>query len=385
MFDLIIVGAGPSGSSAGRLAGKLGLETLVIEKQLFPRYKPCGGAVTEQAMSYLDFHLPEHICERSIFGGRLHFQGESIEKHTGNRIAVMVTRSLFDTHLLERASETGIQIHMGERVADYREGQGAVEVSTDKGIYEARFVIVAEGALGRLKHRIRRRDRASEYGVCMVTEISEDNETIDNRIHNIIDIHFGVVSMGYGWIFPHEEYYSVGIGGLAEDLCSPRKAMIDFLKANGFDGEQKSRGHVIPVGGIKRDVVGSRVLLVGDAAGFVDSFTGEGISYAIRSGQIAVEVISRALSHDSSLNVLREYEVLCDTEFGVNLRYSLMLAKLMHRFPGIFFRILTRSEQVIDKFLEVHSQESTYESYVKWLLPRIPKYLLLSGRNRKRA
>jgi flavin-dependent dehydrogenase len=76
MFDLIIVGAGPSGSSAGRLAVRLGLETLLIEKKLFPRYKPCGGAVTEQAMSYLDFDLPEYICERSIFGGRLHFTAE---------------------------------------------------------------------------------------------------------------------------------------------------------------------------------------------------------------------------------------------------------------------------------------------------------------------
>jgi flavin-dependent dehydrogenase len=165
MFDLIIVGAGPSGSSAGRLAVRLGLETLLIEKKLFPRYKPCGGAVTEQAMSYLDFDLPEYICERSIFGGRLHFGSQSIERHTQDRIAVMVTRSVLDTYLLEKARETGIQIHLGERVVDYAEGQGAVEVLTDQGTYEARFVIIAEGALGRLKQRLRIGKAAALTGV----------------------------------------------------------------------------------------------------------------------------------------------------------------------------------------------------------------------------
>jgi geranylgeranyl reductase family protein len=376
MLDLIIVGAGPSGSSAGRLAGKLGLETLLIEKESFPRHKPCGGALTEQAMSYLDFEVPARVRERNISGGRLHFGRRSVEFHSEDRIAVMVTRSVFDTYLLEKARETGIQIHMGERVVDCVEGQKAVQVFTDQEVYEAKFVIVAEGALGRLKHRIRRRDTANEYGVCVVAEIPEADETIDERINSVIDIHFGVVSMGYGWVFPHEKYYSVGIGGLANSLRSPRNAMVDFLKANGFDEKNKLRGHVIPVGGIRRNLVGSRVLLGGDAAGFVDSFTGEGIAYAIRSGQLAVEVIPKALSHGSGPSVLHEYELTCEKEFGANLRYSLVLAKLVHRFPGIFFKILTDNKDVIDNSLRIHSRERTYRSYVKWLIPRIPKYLL---------
>ena len=376
MYDLIIVGGGPSGSAAGRLAGKRGLRTLLIEKEVFPRYKACGGALSEQAMSYLDFPIPDEMRERDIYGARVHFRGGVIERHKEYRIATLVTRSILDSYLLEKARETGIEIRMGERVVGYEEHGDHVEVYTKDNVYQARFLVIAEGSRGSLKTRIRRRDRMDEYGICMVAEIEEANETIDKYIHDAIDIHFGATYMGYGWIFPHEKYYSVGIGGLTKYLPDPKKTMTDFLHANGFHGQYKLRAGFVPVGGIKRNIVGSRVVLSGDAAGFVDSFYGEGIAYAIRSGQIAVEVISRAILHDEGLDILKEYESICETEFGENLKYSLMLSKLMHRFPGIFFTILTSNEEVIDRFLEVPALKRTYRDYIRWLIPRVPRYLL---------
>ncbi|MBE9540978.1 MAG: FAD-dependent oxidoreductase, partial [Proteobacteria bacterium] len=87
MYDLIIIGGGPSGSAAGRIAGKKGLKTLLIEKEIFPRYKPCGGALSEHAMSYLDFEIPESMIERDIFGARVHFKGQVVEQHKDSRIA----------------------------------------------------------------------------------------------------------------------------------------------------------------------------------------------------------------------------------------------------------------------------------------------------------
>ncbi len=75
MLDLIVVGAGPAGSSAARLAGALGLNTLLIDKDNFPRYKACGGAVTEQALSYLGFDLPLELLEATVFAARVHEGG----------------------------------------------------------------------------------------------------------------------------------------------------------------------------------------------------------------------------------------------------------------------------------------------------------------------
>lgn len=375
MFDLIVVGAGPAGSSAGRLAAKLGLNTLLIEKEQFPRYKPCGGAVTDQALSYLGFDLPFDLCEATIFAARVHHGGRSIEARRDHPIARMVSRSAFDTYLLGQARETGVAARMGERVTGISQKREAVQVFTDQGTYEAAFVIIAEGAHGQLKHGVRRRDRKNEYGVCLVADIPGEEAALDYP-QDTIDVHFGVGGMGYGWVFPHGEYYSVGLGGLASSLRRPRETMAEFLGLRGFAENHRTRGHTIPVGGIRRRLASRRVLLVGDAAGFLDSFTGEGIAYAIRSGQIAAEVMERAISWGGDPGVLRDYGTICEEQFGSNLRYSLLLARLMHRFPGVFFRLLAGNQEVIDNFARVATAQWTYKRYLRWLLPRLPTHVL---------
>ena len=377
MYDLIIIGGGPSGSAAGRIAGKKGLKTLLIEKEIFPRYKPCGGALSEHAMSYLDFKIPESMIERDIFGARVHFKGQVVEQHKDSRIAVLITRSILDNYLLEKAGETGIEIKMGEKVLEYQEKNNHVEVFTDNDTYKAKFIIIAEGSQGKLKYQIRRRDRKDEYAIAVVAEIEADNESIDKYIHNAIDLHFRRFKHGYGWIFPHDKYYSVGIAGFAKDLPHPKKAMLDFLNENNFNKKYKLHSHIIPAGGIKRKITSSRVVLSGDSAGFVDSFLGEGIAYAIRSGQIAVEVISKIILNGDDLESLEKYQMICRSEFIDNLNYSLTFVKLIHSCPSLFLKIFT-SNKAIEKYLEVPTMETSYKSYIKWLIPRIPMFLLRS-------
>jgi len=374
MFDVIIVGGGPAGSSAAKRAGELGLETLLFEKEQFPRYKACGGGVTKQALSYLGFDLPPHLREATIFAARVHFENGSIEARVETPLAVMVSRSAFDAFLLEKARGSGVTVNMGERVRGVEEKGNAVEVVTDQGTYEAAFVIVGEGAEGMLKHLVRRKDRGDEYGVCLVAEIPCE-DTSSEYPRDAIDIHFGIGGMGYGWVFPHGDYYSVGIGGLAKSLRRPRETMAGFVQTRGFDPNHRVTGHVIPVGGIGRTLASQRILLAGDAAGFLDSFTGEGIAYAIRSGQLSAEVIAGSLSSGGDSEALREYQRVCEDEFGANLRYSLHLARLMNRFPTVFFRLLTGNQEVLDSFTKVATGQWTYKEYLKWLLSRLPKYL----------
>ena len=377
MYDLIIIGGGPSGSAAGRIAGKKGLKTLLIEKEIFPRYKPCGGGLSEHAMSYLDFEIPGSMIERDIFGARVHFKGQVVEQHKDSRIAVLITRSILDNYLLEKAGETGIEIKMGEKVLEYQEKNNHVEIFTDNDTYKAKFIIIAEGSQGKLKYQIRRKDRKDEYAIAVVAEIEADDESIDKYIHNAIDLHFGRFKHGYGWIFPHEKYYSVGIAGLAKHLPHPKKAMLDFLTENNFHDDYKLHGHIIPAGGIKRRITSSRVVLSGDSAGFVDSFLGEGIAYAIRSGQIAVEVISKIILNNNDMETIKNYEIICKSEFIDNLNYSLIFVKLINSYPSLFLKIFA-SNKAIEKYLEVPTMETSYKSYIKWLIPRIPMFLLRS-------
>ncbi|MHC1755607.1 MAG: geranylgeranyl reductase family protein [Methanosarcina sp.] len=369
MYDLIIVGGGPSGASAGRVAGKAGISTLLLEKENFPRYKPCGGALSPYALSSLDFELPESVIERDILKVRLHFRERYIERQRDYRLALLVSRKAFDNFLLDKARETGIEVHCGEKVLDCKEREECVEVKTLQNTYLAKFVLIAEGSGGMLKYKVRpQRARRTEYDLALVSEIPEEDEVIRNRFPGLIDIHFGTAPGGYGWIFPHKGYYSVGIVGTAEHLKHPKKVMQDFLQANGFSGELHVCAHIIPLGGIKRKTVSSRILLSGDAAGFVDAFIGEGIAYAIRSGQLAAETVADLVLSDRKLSDLKEYESRCTQEFGNFLVSSLKLEKVMHRFPEISFKLALRRKEILDKYLDEVVINRSHKDYVRWLL-----------------
>jgi geranylgeranyl reductase family protein len=369
MYDLIIVGGGPSGASAGRAAGKAGISTLLLEKENFPRYKPCGGALSPYALSCLDFKLPESVVERDISKVRIHFREYCIERQSNYRLALLVSRRTFDNFLLDKARETGIEVHCGEKVLGCEEREECVEVKTLQNTYLSKFVLIAEGSEGMLKCIVRpQRDRRTEYDLALVSEVPEDDEVIRNRFPGVIDIHFGTAPGGYGWIFPHAGYYSVGVVGTAEHLKHPKKVMQDFLRANGFSGEFQVRSHIIPVGGIKRKTVSSRVLLSGDAAGFVDAFIGEGIAYAIRSGQIAAEKVADLVLYNRKLSDLKEYESGCRQEFGNFLGSSLKLEKVMHRFPDTSFKLAISRKEILDKYLDEVVINRSHKDYVRWLL-----------------
>lgn len=369
MYDLIIIGGGPSGSSAGRIAAKNGLKTLLLEKEEFPRYKPCGGALSEHAMSYLDFEIPRDIIERDIHGGRFRFGDKDVEYYKDLRVSVIVTRSIFDNFLLEKAKEAGVEVHCKEKVRNISQNGDHVSVTTATGTYEGRYAIISTGSQGTLKNIVRRPDNKEEYGVCLVTEIQRTDEEVDNYIKDALELHFGISGLGYGWIFPHRGYFSVGSGSvMAKHLPDPKKAMLDYLELNGFTGEYKLNGHVIPCGGHKRKLVKDRIILSGDAAGFVDAFTGEGLAYAIRSGQIAAETISHNLKNKKDIKHLISYEKRCHSEFGEHLRYSLLVAKFMHRYPEKAFNALISKTDILDMFVEVVIYNKTYKDLVKWLI-----------------
>jgi geranylgeranyl reductase family protein len=380
MYDLIIVGGGPAGASAGRAAGMAGLKTLLIEKEEFPRYKPCGGGLSEHARSFLDFSIPKNIRERNISGIRIFYKGKVVENEKKKRFSTLVTRSMFDEFLMKKAKETGIEIKMGEKVIDFKEHDHFVSIQSDKSKYKSKYVIMAEGAQGTLKYNVRRRDKKHECGVCMVTEIpfkKESNEITDDKI----DIYLDITKMGYGWIFPHDKYSSVGIGGVLNHFSHPKKKMLKFLDSNNYKSNYKLKGHQIPGGGINRKVSSPRTILTGDAAGFVDTFAGEGLAYAIRSGQLAVKTIDKCIKKNDNKNDLKMYDRLCEKEFGNDLKCSLFFTRLLHSFPGIFFNIMFKNKEVVDKYLDIPANNCTYKQYVLWLFLCIPKFLIF---NRKR-
>ena len=364
MFDLIIVGAGPAGSSAARGAAKAGLNVLVLEKEPFPRYKPCGGALSDRAISLLDFPLPEELCERTITGARVHFRHRVIESHKGSRLSTLVTRSKFDNFLIEKAQESGCNL-VTQKVEGYQEKEDHVEVLTKRKKYKSQFLMISSGCQSRLKDDVQGRTARDQYAVSIVTEIEEDDKKIEERLPSSLDFYLDVAQTGYGWIFPHKGYYSVGIGGQVSRLGNPKRTMLNFLNRLGFQGKYKLHGHMIPMGGFNRRIGEDRILLAGDSAGFVDPFTGEGIYYAIRSGKIAAQAI---LNQDPA-EVAGIYVENCRKDFGEELGYALWIAQNLDERRDAFLNALTENDVILNSYLEISAGREKYRDFTEYLVP----------------
>ncbi len=367
MRDLIIVGGGPSGASAAHSAASKGLNVLLIEKETFPRYKPCGGAVSELGLSYIA-PIPKSLIENEIHGARIKYKGRAIEVVKQERLAVLVARDTFDNFLLERAQAAGAEVRV-DKITDFIEEDDCVRVVSKQGKeYTTRFLIIAEGAHGKLKNKISTSHAKDQQGVSMVTKVAAPNQKETCLSVQLIEFHFGVTQMGYGWIFPHKNHYSVGIFGIASQMKNARKRLTGFLEYNNLPQNSPLKGHIIPFG-YKKKLAAQRTLLCGDAGGFVDTISGEGIAYAIRSGQIAAEKIAEIGQENTTPN-LASYEKACREEFDENLKYSYILAQYINRFPDLFYSIMV-NDKCIRKFLDIPIMKTTYKKFIFSLLPEL--------------
>ncbi len=374
MYDVVIIGAGPGGSTCARVCAQMGLQTLLLDKDAFPRIKPCGGAVSEQALSHLDFFLPPSIIERECFGVHVRWGRHRIDIVKNRRLAVLVSREKFDALLAEKAAEAGSRFLQGERVVNVSIKMDRAEVATERTVYEGRYVVGADGANSIAARQVRPVFSRDEIAAALVSRVPAENTEIDARLGGALELHFGVAPLGYGWVFPHDGYYSIGIMGEAARLDHPQKVFAAFSRSAGLEAG-RPQGHTIPLGGIRREIVGRRTLLVGDAAGFADPFHGEGIVHAVHSGRLAAEALGARIK-DRDAHAFYRYEQACERHIRKNLKIALWMARLLDKHPGIFSRIFFFHKKALDRYLDIPAGRTDYIHFRRWLLPRLPWYLL---------
>ena len=330
-YDVLVVGAGPAGSTAARICSKHKLKTLLLEKEKMPREKPCAGGISNRALKEIDFELPEGIIERRCLGMRV-VQGKlKNEVIDGSAVAFMVTRAKFDACLTEKAKEAGTELRDGEACKSVEISEEFVLVQTDKDKYEASIVIGADGVHSKVAEAVRPKFTQKERRFCLIAEIPMPEREIDERTHNLIELHYGYIDMGYAWIFPKKGYISVGIGGSFAQARIIKQRFKEFLKLHHLPTTVPMKGCLIPIANFKYNCYTDRIMITGDAAGWVDCFSGEGISFAMASGRIAAEVAVRAhRENDFSKNILKSYQEKCYTEFKDDLLWST-------RMSGLFF------------------------------------------------
>ncbi|MBI5339879.1 MAG: geranylgeranyl reductase family protein [Mycolicibacterium rufum] len=310
--DLVVVGAGPAGSSAAAWAARAGREVLVIDSAPFPRDKACGDGLTPRAVAemrrlglggWLDGRITHHGLRMSGFGAdvEIPWPGRSFPP-----LSSAVPRTELDERIRLVAVDDGAKMKLGVKAVDVqRDSAGRVSgVVLDSGeVVRCADLIVADGArstLGRALGREWHKDTV--YGVAIRGYIAtprHDEPWITSHLE--LRSPAGEVLPGYGWIFPlGTGEVNIGVGALATSKRPADAALRPLMNHYtalrrdewGFDGDPRAgRSALLPMGGAVSGVAGPNWMLIGDAAACVNPLNGEGIDYGLETGRLAAEML----------------------------------------------------------------------------------------------
>ena len=363
MFDVAVVGAGPSGSlSAYRLARE-GVRVAIFDAKEFPREKACGGGLQQRATA----RIP---CEwQSTVRGALrnvdfsYGLSDRFSRSYPETLVYGVLRSEFDQHLLEAAMRAGARFHGGVRTERVESGaNGALVLRASSGDFRARFVLGADGANSVVNQALNSRDsyfwQAAIY--CEIPRELTNNGRIDP---SAMRIDWGSLPSGYAWVFPKRGSVNVGVGGPVSVGRMLRPYLRHFLIAEGLLSagaldKLRFTGHKLPTLTKNTRLAGERILLVGDAAGLVEPLTGEGISYACHSAELASRAVLDCLRGNAEN--LSAYADAVREEIGRDIFWARRILSYGVVFPRALYELFERNEEVWNAFCRLLRGEGTF-------------------------
>jgi geranylgeranyl reductase family protein len=338
--EVVVVGGGPSGAAAAYWLAEAGHSVAIIEKKEYPREKTCGDGLTPRSIYELqemgfDFEVPEL---HRINGLRSYGAGSMIEMEWPDHPwypnwGAIIRRADLDEQVARLAEKQGAVIHQKATAAPVIEDGRlkGVEVSRghDSEVLSPRVVVVADGAVSRFGRQLGvGRDRKAPYGLALRAYYSSPRAD-DDMMESLLDLKDkeGNNVPGYGWTFPlGGETVNIGVGLLSTSKrwkgLNTGQLLDTYLENLPEHWEVTEDSRLTePVGGKLSmafsggPVVGSNWVLVGDALGSTNPFTGEGIAYGYQTGRMAAATVHRALEADD-LSVLRRYPEELEAEFG---------------------------------------------------------------------
>ena len=319
MKRIAVLGGGPAGAFAAERLARAGLETRVFDEKLAWE-KPCGGGLTYKAYRDYPFLINNDTPKKIITDTFLAAPKAGEVKMALSRPLVIYSRLDLNRMLLDRAEEAGAQLEKTRVLDIERTGRGWL-LRTQHGSLETDFCIVATGARNPLRNVGTQWTAADTmYALGYYVPSQQDH----------IDIQFLANLEGYIWVFPRCGHLSVGICGKGEPAQALRARLERYMREKGIAYKGAAfYGHMLPAletpGWRSNRVAGDGWLAVGDAGGLVDPITGEGLYYAMRSGDLASQV---ALNESHSLTEKAQaYRSLLRHEFAADLEFGAAIAR----------------------------------------------------------
>jgi geranylgeranyl reductase family protein len=380
--EVLIVGAGPAGTSAAYELATHGISVILLEKSGFPRYKTCGGGLTPKILKELPYDISPVIESEIRFIRFSHQFNDVFTRHSADPLMFCGMRSNMDAFLLERAIQAGAVGLTNEKVLEIRKDTSGSVVVTANGEYHTRILIGADGASGIVARTFDLRSHIAR-GLAWESEIKTGDGFLDT-FGDTVFLDWGTLPGGYGWAFPKKDHVSLGVGGPA----SLAGMMIPYYKRfyahvfNSGSPVQSSQSNIpqglpetlslkswpIPVRTKKSTFHRGNVMVTGDAAGLSDPLTGEGIYYAIRSGKLAAQSCIDFLS--GKTGNLDEYSDRINGELMTELLEANNVKHVFNAFPGKIHRFVRDSDRAWRAFGKVLKGERSYldvrNGFGKW-------------------
>jgi geranylgeranyl reductase family protein len=360
--EVLVIGAGPSGSAAAYWLAEAGFDVVVVEKKHFPRAKTCGDGLTPRSVRQLeDMGLADDLSRYHRFEGlRALAYGRELllrwPRHPDfGEYGYVITRADLDALVARRAEKVGATLLEGcEAVAplgaEARAGgraEGAVVMEHGSGVSHeiaARVVIVADGSNSRFGRALgARRDRALPQGLAIRGYYSSPRHD-ESWIESHLDLRdeTGSVIPGYGWVFPlGDGRVNVGIGILSsferwKEMNTTRllQSFVEGAPSSWCLGPDSALGEPtggrLPMGLSVGPRQGPDYVLVGDAGGSINPFNGEGIAYGYETGRIAASFAAEAvLANDN--RVLAGYDAKLAENYGLYFKTASAFMGVMGR------------------------------------------------------